>query len=163
MVQRYPIHAPHQYRSCRRFFISGREDAIQASLELLGELKASLELTQKAVLARDLNGLEQRTREQLRWRQALAVLWAESRHGANARVEMQGQSPVPAELQAALSRVLHLGRVQSFLLARAQRSLATMAYLLAGPQASYGPSSALSANCDAVALGVKRSTAKCQA
>jgi hypothetical protein len=163
MAQRHPIHAPHQYRSCRRFFISGREDDIQASLELLGELKASLELTQKALLAHDLESLERGTHEQMRWRQALAVLWAESRHGANARVEMQGESPVPAELQAALSRVLHLGRVQSFLLARAQRSLATMAYLLAGPQASYGPACAVSGNCGAVASGVERSTTTCQA
>jgi hypothetical protein len=158
MPQRHPIYASHQ--SCRRFFISGRADVIQASLELLGELEASLEFTQKALLTRDLDGLEQGTREQMRWRQALAVLWAESGHPADA-VEMPGKFRVPAKLQAALSCVLHMGRVQSFLLARAQRSLATMTHLLAGPQASYGPPKLARAHVSTARM--ERSTTTCQA
>jgi hypothetical protein len=131
---------------------------MQASLELLGELEASLELTQKALLARDLDSLEQGTREQMRWRQALTVLWAESRDHADAQVDMHGE---PSELRAVLRRVLHLGRVQSFLLARAQRSLATMANLLAGPHASYGPPKLACAHVSTARM--ERSTATCQA
>jgi hypothetical protein len=160
MPQRHPIYASHQ--SCRRFFISGRADVIQASLELLGELETSLELTQRAILTRDLEGLEQGTHEQMRWRQALAVLWAESRYAAaNAQVERQSESSVHAELQTALRRVLHLGRVQSFLLARVQRSLATMTHLLAGPQASYGPPKLARAHVSTARM--ERSTTTCQA
>jgi hypothetical protein len=48
----------------------------QASLALLGQLEDSLTASQEALLARDLGGLERWTREQIRLRRALEILWA---------------------------------------------------------------------------------------
>jgi hypothetical protein len=111
-------------------------------LALLRDLEASLEATQKAVLARDLSGLERSTGEQLRLQRALAILWAESGTHPKASLAtwLQGCAPqLAAELRAAEMRVLYLGRVQAGLLVRAQRSLRMIAHLLAGPESNYSP------------------------
>jgi hypothetical protein len=111
-------------------------------LALLRDLEASLEATQKAVLARDLDGLEQSTREQKQLQRALAILWAESGTPPQASLPTRLESCAPhlaAELRAAGMRVLHLGRVQAGLLVRAQRSLRMIAHLLAGPESNYSP------------------------
>jgi hypothetical protein len=42
----------------------------------LGQLEDSLTASQEALLARDLGGLERWTREQIRLRRALEILWA---------------------------------------------------------------------------------------
>ena len=116
----------------------------QTSLALLRELEASLESTQQAVLARDLAGLEQGTREQLRLRQELEILWAWDRTHPHADPtggtrNLPDTSDLMVELRAVGMRVLHLGRVQAALLVRAQRSLRMIAHLLAGPESSYSP------------------------
>ena len=116
----------------------------QTSLALLRELEASLESTQQAVLARDLAGLEQGTREQLRLRQELEILWAWDRTHPHAdpaagTCNLRDAPDLMVELRAIGMRVLLLGRVQAAVLLRAQRSLRMMAALLAGPESSYSP------------------------
>jgi hypothetical protein len=97
------------------------------------ELEASLLSSQKALLARDLAGVEQGTLEQMCLRRALEILrpW----DGARTSDSEQPSS----ELRATAMRILHLGRVQGALLDRAQRSLRMISNLLAGPEANYGP------------------------
>jgi hypothetical protein len=106
-------------------------------------LEASLEATQKAVLARDLAELEQGTRDQMRLQRALAILWAEygmpTQPSPSTTAWLQSFAPqFAAEWRAAQMRTLQLARVQAALLARAQRSLTMIANLLAGPESSYG-------------------------
>jgi hypothetical protein len=105
------------------------EISVRASLLLLGELEASLQSSQKALLARDLAGVERETSEQRRLHQGLEDL---------------GGAPVfhpqsAAEWRAAAIRILHLGRVQLALLARTRRSLHVFSHLAQGPDASYAP------------------------
>jgi hypothetical protein len=105
-----------------------------ASSLFLGELEASLLASQRALLSRDVAGLEERTGEQIRLRRSLEIVWS--------RAAAPGNDPAPAvadELGAAQRRVLHLGRVQAALLARAERWLTMVAHLLAGPTANYAP------------------------
>jgi len=118
-------------------------ELVRARLAILGELENSLEASQKALLARDLEGIEQGTREQLGFERAFAGLGA---HDAALRGDLAGGSArtqagadLVSALRSAEMRVLHLARVQAALLARAQRSARIMANLLAGPQAAYGP------------------------
>lgn len=130
----------------------------QASLALLSELAASLEASQKALLARDVDAVEQGTREQVRLRRALEILWTPGaphwRNDPAASSEPRCDHPLAADLRAAERRVLLLGRVQAGLLARAQRALRTISNLLAGPEASYGPpSSAASTTASTTSAG----------
>ncbi len=108
----------------------GDDQLIQAPLALLRELESSLEASRKALLNRDLAGLEQATREQARLHRALENL---------PLATSLGRRPLSAELQAARKRVLHLGLVQWALLERAGRWLRTLERLASGPGASYGP------------------------
>ena len=98
-----------------------------AAISVLLELEASLLSSQEALLARDLAGVEQGTREQVRLQRAFEILrpW--------------DAAQTSSELRATAMRILHLGRVQAALLDRAQRSLRMISNLLAGPEASYGP------------------------
>jgi hypothetical protein len=122
----------------------GKTELAAAALALLSELEASLRASQKALLARDAEGIEQGTREQVGLQGALARLWAQDaarpagsdswRRAGTPRCE----PALAAALLAAQWRVLHLGRVQAGLLARAQRTLRMISNLLAGPEAVYG-------------------------
>ena len=109
----------------------------QAKLSLLMELEASLQSSQRALLARDVACLEQSSGEQTRLLRALQIFWpAHAPISDLERDDLAGG----AELQAAQLRVLHLGRVQAALLARGQRWLRTIENLLAGPTTNYAPS-----------------------
>lgn len=99
---------------------------------LLMELEASLQSSQRALLAGDGALLEQTSGEQLRLLRALSLFWPPDPAPADPALR--------AELQAARIRVLHLGRVQAALLARAQRWQRTIENLLAGTARNYAPS-----------------------
>jgi len=113
---------------------------IASGLALMDELEASLQASQRALLAHDLASLEHRTGEQLRLCRALEIFGTP--YGApRAGSEFSHASPqFAAELRAAQKRVLHQGRVQLALLGRAQRWLRTLSHLMAGPGASYSAS-----------------------
>jgi len=120
------------------------DELAQARLAILGELESSLEASQKALLARDLEGIERETREQVRLQRALAILGAPDAVPVGDRAvggaRPQAEAPQDSASGSAQTRVLHLARVQAALLARAQRSAKMIAHLLAGPEAPYGPS-----------------------
>jgi hypothetical protein len=123
----------------------GNELAV-ASLALLRELEASLETSQKALLARDLESIEQETREQMRLQQSLAILLenglvSEKCNGMPQTILRRVCNPDTEQLLLTAQRVLHLGWVQATLLNRAQQSLQMISRLLAGPSATYVPPS----------------------
>lgn len=112
--------------------------------------------SQRALLARDLEGMERGTNEQIRLQQVLAMLLASAQaadggpgdrgRGSSQFISGQAISSEPkrgfdpdATLIAAAHRVLHLGRVQAALLTRAQLRLKWISYLAAGPQTTYEP------------------------
>jgi hypothetical protein len=119
----------------------------EAGGALLGELESSLQSSQRALLARDLAGIEQHTGEQIRLRRALEILWSKNLPQASDPMPFDSMlnDPMPyaragaSELRLAQMRVLHLGRVQAALLARAQRRARMLSHLFAGPGASYAP------------------------
>jgi hypothetical protein len=115
---------------------SGLAPIASAGLALLAELEATLQASQRALLAHDVASLEQSTGEQIRLRRVLEI---KPPNGApRAGSELSHSSPqFAAELRAARRRVLHLGQVQVALLGRAQRWLRTLSHLTAGPGASY--------------------------
>lgn len=102
---------------------------------LLAELECSLEAGQRALLSRDLAGLERATSEQIGLHRSLQALG--SQNGAPKNDATPLDPALAAGLRAAQWRVLYLGRVQAALLTRAQRSLRMLSNLLAGPGASY--------------------------
>jgi hypothetical protein len=106
-----------------------------AASALLAELEQSLEASQRALLSRDLEGLERETREQTGLHRSLEIL--SSRNGALDEPAPRIDPAVAAGLRAAQWRVLYLGRVQAALLTRAQRSLRIVSHRLAGSEASY--------------------------
>ncbi|HTW57901.1 MAG TPA: hypothetical protein VMD99_07225 [Terriglobales bacterium] len=113
--------------------VSAGVDPVRACLTLLGELEVSLENSQKALLARDVAGIERETGAQRRLQQALREVCT--------KLSTPGRTPSQpreaSKLRAAQLRVLHLGRVQMTLLEKARRSLRVCAHLLAGPGANY--------------------------
>jgi hypothetical protein len=126
-----------------------------AASALLAEMERSLEGSQRALLSRDLEGLERATREQIALRRSLQVLWPETlvsrslmshtqvsqTAGPDVRAQdrpaLQLDPSLAAGLRAAEWRVLYLGRVQAALLTRTQRSLRIVSHRLAGSTASY--------------------------
>ena len=135
MTQQLPTDA--RPRSAEPLLQNDRSEIAPASRVLLGELEASLEASQRALLSRDVACLEELTGEQIRLRHSLEIVW--SRDAAPGR-EARSQDPAAAGgLRAAQLRVLHLGRVQAALLTRAERWLTMVSNLLAGPTASYAP------------------------
>ena len=103
------------------------EDPSKTARSLLDAMEASFQSSQRALLSRDLAAIEQQTREQVRLRREFEAL---------SRCGLVGSD---SDLRAAEEYVLHLGRVQLALVARAQRSLRILSNLLAGPQSTYGP------------------------
>ena len=101
-------------------------------LALLTDLELSLRASERAILSRDVAGLERATDEQANLGRRLVLLPV--RGGAFSPTVMEAQR-----------RVLGLGRVQGALLERAQRRLRVLANWMAGPQAEYRPVSGDSA------------------
>jgi len=120
---------------------AGIEDGLPVShLGLILEIEQQLGALHMALLKRDLEGLDQATRQ---LEHCHARLQQVARNAGPAKQTSWPHpgtdSPVIAEpLCEAQRRVLHLGRVQLALLARAQRSLTALCNLLAGSQATYG-------------------------
>jgi hypothetical protein len=110
----------------------GQNEVLPANLSVLKQLEASLELSVKLLLARDLAGFEQTTGEQMALLERLDPMPVRGLEPSCSE-----ECTLAAELRAVEMRVLHLGRVQRALLGRAQRCLHVMAQLLAGPGASY--------------------------
>lgn len=136
---------------------AGGASASQAALALLRELEASLEVTQKALLARDLAGFDEGMREQLRLLRACATGYGGDRtHSpdilANRISSLPLEPPLAAEMRATAFRVLQLGRVQQVLLVRAERSLRMLTNLLAGPASMYSPAPRPSASLPSVVI-----------
>ena len=125
--------------------LEGNERA-QASLKLLDELEQSLKDGENALLSRDVAALERHTAEQRRLSQFLETLLLPDGAvpcGAGERpksryVPQPTSALYAAALHAAKLRVLHRTRVQAALLGRAQRFLAVLYNLTAGPGATYG-------------------------
>ena len=124
-----------------------QKESAHTTLKLLGELEASLQDGQSALLALDVAAMERHTADQCGLNRSLEILLspelaASQDKGGN----RQGLAILPKRapeldlaLLAAKSRVLHLTRVQAALLGRAQRFLAVLYNLTAGPGATYGP------------------------
>jgi hypothetical protein len=144
-------------------FICGAEQLREAT-PLLCELEVGLKNSQKVLLSGDASGLEIQTREQNR---LLAELWkidslaqaaSSTRQAGNSQLRPAAEdSDIAVELQAAAARILHAGRVQAALLARARQRLRMIANVLAGPQAAYAAAATQSGNrasaitCNAIA------------
>jgi hypothetical protein len=119
----------------------------EASVGLLRKLAGSLQSSQRALLSRDLAGIEQHTGEQIRLRRALEILWSQNLPQASDPMPFDSMlnDPTPyaragaSELRLAQMRVLHLGRIQAALLTRAQRRARMLSHLFAGPGANYTP------------------------
>jgi hypothetical protein len=120
-------------------------DRLRGSLAVLAKLETSLAESQKALLALDLDAIEQGTRQQTALTGELATLVAREklRCDGEAIIESCTQTfRVPAggvrkDLRDAAMRIREAARLQGALLARAQRKLRTLANVLAGPEASY--------------------------
>jgi hypothetical protein len=108
----------------------------EGSLELLRKLETSLQTSQRALLSGDLAALQQETCEQLRLQRALEV-GSPTGAGTSDGYPEPDESASLTDLRAAQMRVLHLGRVQAAILARANRWLTTVSNLMAGPEAGY--------------------------
>lgn len=114
--------------------------AMAASRSLLAELTGSLQGALASLLARDLDRLEQCTREQLRLQHTLSVLWTSAGWSLEGTRDgsVHGIQRL-AELRPAVLHILHLGRVNAALLLREQRWLSLLTNLLSGPATAYGP------------------------
>jgi hypothetical protein len=124
--------------------LSAGSELDTARAALLEDLAYSLHTSQQALLARDLPALESNTQTQNRLRRSLETLWTQkvvtpsgSPPGWAGSAPEEPDGALAVRLRTAQWRVLHLGRVQAALLARAQRSLRMIAHLRAGLQATY--------------------------
>jgi hypothetical protein len=127
-----------------------RDTMVRARLALLRELESSLQSSQKALLARELAAIERGTDEQRRLLEALndlvrATGCIHSQQAVGIELAQVLHSPELAALRAAETRILHLGRVQLALLARARRFLNALSHFAHGPSASYIPPASASA------------------
>ncbi len=102
-------------------------DAAHSRLALLRELQLSLSVSRAALLALDLSGIEQGTREQIELSHRLAE-------------EMAGENRMPErdlELKRAENEVRQALRLHAALLARERAKLRVLANMLAGPSVNY--------------------------
>jgi hypothetical protein len=113
--------------------LNENDERMRTGLALLGELEAGLHASRKALLARDLAGIETGTREQ---RVLVRAIEALLRQGT-----VPSGSGLDEKLRQSGSRVLAAGRLQAALLARAQRQLRVLVNMLRDPSANYGPMS----------------------
>jgi hypothetical protein len=123
----------------RRIFVLRGETSSREALALLRELETSFERSQRALLSGDADALQLQTTEQTRLLAELDALAqaAADEVATNASENRDAAGSSRAELRAVAGRVLHLGRVQAVLLARAGQRIRMIAGLLAGPQAAY--------------------------
>jgi hypothetical protein len=113
-------------------FVPGR-------LELLRELEASLLRSRKALLALDLTGIEQGTREQIGLVRAMASSGQlEIKMRTEKNDSLADSQEIATELKRCVARVLQASRVQAALLDRMQRKLRILGNMLAGPSSIYG-------------------------
>jgi hypothetical protein len=130
------------------------ETSAQKRLALMEQLQASLGRSHRALVALDLGGIEQGTREQLALGRTLAVEFelaktelAKSQPAKTATAWWAAGGPdllgsdLPRDLFRELRRcewqVLQAARLQAALLRRAQRKLVIMANMLAGAERNY--------------------------
>lgn len=106
-------------------------DLEQRCVALLCDLEASVRASQKALLSRNLADIERLTSEQRELRDALSVFFSEDGGSRKAKL-------TPA-VRAIAARVLALGRLQSGLLARAQRRVHALSSLRGATQFACGP------------------------
>ncbi len=124
-------------------------------LKLLRELESSLRGSRQALLALDLAGIEQGTREQVglvrelqrlprRGIQMAGPALEQRSKGREGETKKNGASELPAwsreaaeEVRRSEEAVLQAARVQAALLARARRKLRILANMLAGPSLNY--------------------------
>lgn len=111
--------------------LNGGDEPRPTCLALFCQLEASLHGSRKALLARDLAGIEQGTREQRALAGKVEAVLRKS-------IVFSG-SGLEQELKQAGKRVLAAGRLQAALLARARLKLRVLANMLAGPSVNYGP------------------------
>jgi hypothetical protein len=133
-------------RSPEEFGWAGEREAALASLSFLVELEASLEASQKALLALEVEEVEHCTAEQNRILRAFLesispeAVQKDSDVGQHSSAAQFRCTPtLEADLLAAASRVARLTRVHAGLLRRAQQFLTVLGNLAAGPAATYGP------------------------
>ena len=110
-------------------------------LALLYQLEMSLAASRVAVLARDVESLEDCTQQQRLCESQIGALLRESRtlsaeSGLPERTP-DSHSHLREELLATQARILHASRVQAALLVRAQRSLRMVANYSAGSGSGY--------------------------
>jgi hypothetical protein len=102
---------------------------------LLQQLEASLGRSHQALVALDLAGIEQGTREQQRLCRNLAEEIWRRKNTEDARAE---ENPaLGEELRRDAGKVLAAARVQAALVKRAQRKLQILANMLAGAERTY--------------------------
>src|SRR5229473_6116524 len=130
---------------------SPREQAdalLWARVTLMSELEASLHGGRKALLALDLPGIERGTNEQAGLIREFEALLKrdmltpalEKQPGEEAKAGLIAASPeLEEKLRRSVCRILETARLQTALLARAQRKLRVLANMLAGPSVIYGP------------------------
>lgn len=106
-------------------------------LQLLQELEASLSGSRQALLALDLAGIEQGTREQVGLVRELQSFPDMQMPQPGAETPSSPRETVE-EVRRCEQSVLQAVRVQAALLARAQRKLLILANMLAGPSLDYG-------------------------
>lgn len=109
---------------------SSRE-AAPSRLVLLRELTLSLSASRAALVALDLSGIEQGTREQTELSHRLAEDMAEKGHVPEPDTEMK------SEMTQAENEVRRALRLHAALLARVQIKLRVLANRLAGPSVNY--------------------------
>jgi hypothetical protein len=133
----HAVRSPSQFSRCNAVEIA------RANLAILENLEVSLQASQKALLARDLESIEFGIREQMRLLRAFELAQAAQAKLADSLAAGSSRPSGPVSLAEELTserkNVLHLARVQAALLARAERSIKMIANLLAGPAAIYGP------------------------
>ncbi len=130
---------------------SARQEAdqrVRNRLALMNQLQASLSASRTALLALDLSGMELGTREQVGlgrrleadFRPSIEPGGCENSSAGNWVDALTACDPKLADALGQSQReVLQALRVQSALLARAQRKLCVLANVLADPSVNYGP------------------------
>jgi hypothetical protein len=113
--------------------MNGGEEPMRLCLMLLGQLEASLEGSRKALLARDLAGIEAGTREQRALAGKIEAVTGKGIVALGSGLELK------REVRESAKRVRAAARLQAALLVRARRQLRVLANVLAGPSANYGP------------------------
>lgn len=112
------------------------DESVPVVFVWMEELEASLLGSHRALLALDLAGMEQRTREQA---DLIGKFNAIRRQSGDAAPGLPAHTPGwEKEFQRSRRRILEAVRLQAALLARAQSKLRVLANMMAGPSIDYG-------------------------